>query len=286
MNFSPPSFNLPADLDLWLRTSEREVPKLRVGTEKKIQWVTPGQSTPLALGYLHGFSASRQELSPVLETVGHRVGANVFFSRMKGHGLDGSALASADAESWLADGFEAVAVTHRLGKKIVLVGMSAGATVAAWVAANTNNRSGLILISPNFGLKGASPKILLFPWGIQMAKRIVGPERSWEPKNDLQARIWTTRYPLESLRAVLSLCGSVGQDELGHIKVPTLVLFTPNDERVDTSLIIKAFDQLGTDRKKLFRVEGAKEHVLAGDAVSPGTNAAVIDEISDFLKRL
>lgn len=54
-----------AALDDWLASQEASVPGIKSGNAKGIVWAkNPGQKTPWAVVYLHGFSASRLETAP------------------------------------------------------------------------------------------------------------------------------------------------------------------------------------------------------------------------------
>jgi hypothetical protein len=65
VNHQPFSALLPADLDSYLAQTEGLYPDIKVGAEKTILWADPQhQQTDLAIVYLHGFSASRQETAP------------------------------------------------------------------------------------------------------------------------------------------------------------------------------------------------------------------------------
>src|SRR5688572_11979025 len=93
---------LPENLDAWLAAEEQTIANLRPGLEKGIVWARRDRrKTPLSLVYLHGFSASRKEVSPVLENVGRALGANVFFTRLRGHGVDQEAMGKVQVRDWL-----------------------------------------------------------------------------------------------------------------------------------------------------------------------------------------
>ncbi|MCM2281329.1 MAG: hypothetical protein NDI61_05715, partial [Bdellovibrionaceae bacterium] len=81
--------DLPLDLDVFLVESERRVGRVKVEQEKRVFWADPATraKTPLALVYIHGFSASRGEISPVPEDLARELGANLFMTRLTAHGL-------------------------------------------------------------------------------------------------------------------------------------------------------------------------------------------------------
>lgn len=58
-------FDLPENLDQYLAQSESRFSNLIPNTEKTIIWTNPEKTkTPIAIVYLHGFSATRQESAP------------------------------------------------------------------------------------------------------------------------------------------------------------------------------------------------------------------------------
>lgn len=275
---------LPEDLDAYFAESESKVPRLRPGTEKKIIWADKShRKTQYSVVYLHGFSASRGELSPVVENVASTLSANAFFTRFRGHGQTGDELGKATPEQWLEDGVEALEVGKRIGEKVIVVGMSTGGLVATWLAVLKQPMDSLILVSPNFALKDRRTQILFWPWGIQLGKLIAGSERSWEPKNPLQDQFWTHRYPLESLMPLLTLSRDLRKQDLSAIETPVLTLYTPHDERIDVELVQEYFKRFGSPKKEIHSIEQGREHVLAGNAVSPENNKLVEEKILAFL---
>ena len=68
---------------------------IRPGLQKEIVWANPATKTktPLAIVYIHGFSASKGEVRPLPDKVASALGANLFFTRLTGHGEDGAAMA-------------------------------------------------------------------------------------------------------------------------------------------------------------------------------------------------
>ncbi len=277
---------LPSDLNEYLSREESKVPHLRAGTEKKIVWNSADHAvTDVSLVYLHGFSASRGEVSPVMETLAKTLHANLFFTRLRGHGQDSHALATATATEWLEDVNEAWAIGSAIGRKVVLAGTSTGATLALWAVSEGAKPAALIFFSPNFYPKDSRAGLLLLPFGLSIAKAITGPTRSWEPKNELQSRSWTHEYPIEALLPMMELVDYIAPFKLSAITTPTLIFTTDNDETVNVPLIRKKFNELGSPEKRLIEVPNASGHVLAGDAASPASTAFVESECLSFLKK-
>ena len=85
--------DLPENLDEYLNGIESRVAGITPNTEKKIFWYSkPSLVTPRSIIYIHGYSASRQEVSPLVENLASRLQCNLYFTRLTGHGLDGQAM--------------------------------------------------------------------------------------------------------------------------------------------------------------------------------------------------
>ena len=123
------SVQLPKDLNHYLNQSESRFSNIREGLNKEILWASVEETqTEYSIVYLHGFSASRQEISPVMEKVADALGANLFFTRLSGHGQTTEALSESTPKEWFQDATEALEIGKRLGEKVILVGTSTGAT--------------------------------------------------------------------------------------------------------------------------------------------------------------
>lgn len=281
---------LPDDLDAYLRAREARFDDLRPGAAKQIVWAdsTARRRTPLAVVYLHGFSASRQETAPLAEQVAARLGANLFQTRLHGHGRDGAAMAEATVAEWLGDVREAMAIAERLGERTVLIGNSTGGTLALWAATRPEWRdriAAMVLLSPNVRPRDPAAVVLLWPGGLTAAKWIVGAERQWEPQNELQAAHWNTRYPLEAAATMMRLVAGVDRLDLGAITAPVLLLHSDRDTVVRTDAALEALARAGSAIKRTQVVDPGDDegHVLAGDILSPGTTDSVRDAIVDFV---
>ena len=281
---------LPADgLDEWLSGREAQIPGIRPGTEKQIVWAgEPGEKTPISIIYIHGFSATRGESFPVCDRVAEKLSANLFYTRLTGHGRDGEALGAARLDDWQADLLEAWEIGRRIGDETVVIAVSTGAPLAAWLAADTrvvesNGMSSLILISPNFEPADKSAKIVLWPGGLLLTRLAVGKEYGFETKNDQHAYYWTSSYPSRALRPMMQACRLGTKAPLEEIQAPLLVLYTENDEVVSIPALLDAYERFGSEHKSVINVAEAQDHNMAGDIISPETTQIVVDHILGFL---
>jgi esterase/lipase len=282
----------PSAVEPYLATRERREPGITPGAESAVHWLTGQPSrTPLAIVYLHGYSATRQEVHPLAEQVASALGANLFSTRLTGHGRDGKAMLEGTAAAWQADTREALAIGHTIGERVVIISTSTGGTLSTWLADAEGSASiaALVMISPNF--EAADKALYLLDWPV------VGPlllwwfgegERSWKPMNDAQARYWSWHYPWSALVELTRLMKQVETIDKSRITTPTMMIYSPRDQVVDPDAVRNAFEQWGAPRKRLVAYERSNDpsqHVLAGDIVSPGSTAELAQTIRDFLTR-
>ncbi|TSE31291.1 Thermostable monoacylglycerol lipase [Tepidimonas thermarum] len=266
-------------LDGWLAAQEAAHPDLRPGAAKGIVWHgAAGTRTPWAVVYLHGFTATRAETYPLAERVAQALGANLFHTRLTGHGLPAQALASVTPQDWLADAVEAVRIGHAIGERVLVIGTSTGGTLGAWLALRPD-AAGVpvarqVWISPNFGPADKRTELLHGPWGAQLAQAITGGTVGAPSEDPRINAAWTRVYPVQALLPMMALVQRVRTGDWAAVRTPVLVLYSPRDRTVDPAQTEAVFARLGSPLKRLERVEDSadpEQHVLAGDVRSPGT---------------
>jgi esterase/lipase len=286
------AIELPTDLDRYLAERESQYPGITPGAEKTVIWAYPDKrQTDLAIIYLHGYSATRQETAPLSDQLAQKFGANLFYTRLSGHGLEGEAMANASVNDWLQDSQEALKIGQRLGKKVLVIGTSTGATLATWLALQADQSQTLayVLISPNFSPKSSASELLTWPWASHYVPLLLGDEYHWEPHNALQARYWSHRYPVQALLPMMALVKFVRNQPLETINVPLLTIYSPDDQVVSPAAIQAAFARIGSTHKQLLALkdtQDASHHVLAGDILSPNDTPRVEAAILEFLASL
>lgn len=277
------------ELDGWLANSEASMQDLRPGTGKGIVWANDEKKrTPWSVVYIHGFSASRMETAPLADEIAKALGANVFYTRLSGHGLPGEALGRATAQDWLADTLEAVRIGEALGEKVLVISCSTGATLATWLGTgpDASKVSAHVFISPNFGLKNKLSELVNGHWGQQIALAVTGDSISYTPTDPRESQAWTTVYPTQAIFPMLALVKKVRDSDLSAFKTPVLVLFSAADQTVDPEQIKQAFARLGSTDKTLEAViysQSKGQHVLAGEIRDPQAVAPMAKFVSDWV---
>lgn len=292
VTFDPAS--LPENLDDYLDISERRFDDIVPGVEKRIVWAgEKGAKTRLAVVYIHGFSATSEEIRPVPDLVAEALGANLFFTRLTGHGRGGAAMAEAEAGDWLEDIAEAIAIGRRLGDRVIVMGTSTGATLAVLAASEpalAEGMAGLVLISPNFALQSTAASILDMPLARWWGPMVAGPSRSFAPLNENHAKYWTTAYPTIALFPMAALMREARDVDYAAIPIPALLVYSPEDQVIDPTALGPVIGGWGGPveiaERHMTPGDDPFSHVIAGDILSPGQTADVARLITAWAGKL
>ncbi len=292
ISFDPAT--IPNDIDGWLAGKEGTLADLRPEDAKQIYWSgVTGQKTPIAIVYLHGFSASKWEIRPVPDRLAEGLKANLYFPRLAGHGRSGAAMAEPAAGDWVEDVAEAMAIGRRLGERVILVGTSTGATLAALAATDpklSEGLAGVVLVSPNFALNNRFAWMLELPYARSWLPLIAGSERSFTPVNEDHAKHWTMRYPSVSVLPVATLLEHVRRIDLGTAHVPALFMWSPEDRVISPSAVEAAAAEWGgpvtVDQVALDEGDDPMRHVLAGRILSPARTDEVVATMLQWARAL
>lgn len=279
----------PAELDAWLAAREAAFGDVREEADARILWAGgERRRRPLAIVYLHGYSASRMETAPLCDLLAERLDANVFYARLAGHGRHApEAMGEPGAACWRADAEEAFTIGTRLGERVILVGCSTGGTLATLIAAEAPEAlAACVLIAPNFGPKDPRTVLLSWPGARRWVPWIIGRERVVEPENEAHGRYWTLRYPTPSLVPMMELVTLARKADLGAVTAPVLAIWCEDDEVVDAARIPRELARMSSapvETLRLAAVEGASNHVVVGDAFAPDNTLPVLERTLAFL---
>jgi alpha-beta hydrolase superfamily lysophospholipase len=280
------------DLDAYLEKSEAKVRGIQPNQHKEIVWADPETKakTPIAIVYIHGFSASPQEMRPVPDIVAANLKANLFLTRLFGHGTTTRPMADVSVNAWANDFAEALAIGERLGDKVVVMGTSTGGALTTWAItqpAFKDRIDAVILCSPNYGVQAFGASLLTLPFARQMANVVMGETRSFEPGNDLQRLYWTTTYPVDAILPMAEVVRLAVDAPVEQTKIPALLLISPDDQVVQPAITRDMAERWGAPHRlvEIKGVEDPSKHVLAGAAMSPSTTEPVAKLATDWLRQ-
>lgn len=287
----PPPRQL-SELDAWLAKSEAGFNDLRPGAAKGIVWAHSDQrKTPWSVIYIHGFSADRNETAPLADQVAQALGANLYYTRLSGHGRSSDAMAEASVQDWLADAMEASTIGRQLGDKVLIIGCSTGATLATWLALPSQQPppDAFVFISPNFGPFDGRADVVNWPWGRQLVNLLEKDYREWQPATAAERAHWTTRYPTRAVFPMMALVKTIREAELEKITTPTYVMYSERDQVISPARVREAVARFGSPEKRIEAIDYSQspsQHVLAGAIKSPEATSRMGQSILAWLRSL
>ena len=277
-------------VEAWLSAAEATAAAaaarpVTAGTEKLVVWNGGApHCAELALVFIHGYTGSRQSLAPVPGQVAARLEANLFCTRLTGGGLGADAIGAVSLADWQRDVAEAAGVGALIGRRVVVVAMSTGCTLAAWWVAQHPETAALVMLSPNFWPRNRGVSLLLTPAGPLLARLLVGRYRDLSGRSELEDRYWTTRHHSRSLIPMMQAVQLGRRAPLEQIRCPVLVAYTEQDRVVSVAAIKRAYERVGSTRKRLAEFPHAEQHELAGAIQAPDTVPALTGLITRFLR--
>lgn len=275
----------------YFTAQESRFDDITAGAEKRVIWHNQAEAeTEWVVVYLHGFSATAQEIRPVPDQVAESLEANLIYTRLAGHGRTGAAMADATVADWLGDVAEALAAARHVGERVLILSTSTGGTLAAAVAVNdalAQDVAGIVFVSPNFGIQNPLAPLLTFPGARYWLPTLAGAERSFEPRNAEQGKYWTASYPSVAALPMAALVKEVGGLDFGRTQIPALFWYSDNDTVVRPDLTAEVAAGWGGPvtvvNPELGPEDDPDAHVIAGDIMSPGQNEVVVQGIMGWI---
>ncbi|MDB5273776.1 MAG: Pimeloyl-ACP methyl ester carboxylesterase [Chitinophagaceae bacterium] len=289
-------FLQPEQLEKEINKEEKKIIHLKPDNEARIIWADSQhkQKTPYAIVYLHGFSASQAEGYPVHEHIAQRYGCNLFLSRLYAHGLqEEEPLLKMTATQLVASTKEAVAIGRQLGERVILMSTSTGGTLSLLLAGADTSIAALILYSPNIALYDDKAFLLTQPWGLQLARTIVGDRYYRFDAPDAAQQYWNTKYRIEALVQLQQLLQATMKEKtFKAVHQPVFMGYYYKDNKhqddvVSVPRMLQMYDQLGTPAalKRKVSFPQAGFHVIASSYWTAHTQQVEI-ETGKFLEEV
>ena len=265
------------NIDEYLIKSEQQFSDIRQGVSKKIIWSNKKNTkTPISIVYIHGFTASSEEVRPLPDLIAKDINANLYYTRLSGHGRTSNAMVNSSIQNWMNDLHEAIEIGSRIGEKVIILSSSTGGTISVTSALNKKLSSkilGYIFISPNFGINNKFANLISWPFSEYWLQLILGKTMKHSPRNENNKKYWTMSYPTNALIPMARLVNEVNNKDFSNIKKPALFYFSMEDKVVNPLKIKKFISGWGgkstTEIIKLSKNDDKYSHVLAGYIISP-----------------
>lgn len=296
--------NIPMRLDInldelaaYVQNKEAQVKNIKVDNQAQIVWADSlPQQTAYSIVYLHGFSASHAEAEPLHKNIAKRYGANLYLSRLARHGIDDLDIwAELKGEELIETTKEAIAIGKKLGQKVILMGCSTGLTYGMYLAANDPDIVGILAYSPNIDMYDPKSSLLAGPWGLQLARWIIGSNyREYEASEAIK-KYWMNKYRIEGLIALKMVIDQTMITEVfQQIKQPLFLGYyykneEEQDQTVSVARMLEMYEQLGTatNQKRKVAFPEAGTHVICSQYHSTAAELKKVEkETISFLEEV
>lgn len=265
---------------------------LKPDNDARIVWRdSTHDKTKFAVVYLHGFSASRKEGDPVHKRFAETFGCNLYLSRLADHGIDTTdALYYFTADRAWESAKQALAIGEQLGDSVILMSTSTGGTLALMLAAEYPDKvHSLINLSPNIAVNDPAAFILNDPWGLQIARMVLGGESRATGASAEDAKYWNGEYRIESLVQLEELLeSSMTRETFQRVHQPSLTLYyykseEEQDPQVKVSAMLEMHAQLATpDSLKVAKAMPLTGAHVIGSSMTSADVEGVYAEIERF----
>jgi alpha-beta hydrolase superfamily lysophospholipase len=282
-------------VQVYFESVESQFSGITPGTEKRVIW-QPGfeeQRTPVSVLYVHGFSATSQEIRPVPDRIADALGANLVYTRLQGHGQGGAELAAASPSVWMMDVAEGLAAARAVGEKVVVISTSTGGTLVAAAALNpelSESVAAMIFVSPNFGVNDPLAFLMTWPAARYWVPWVMPDDYVSSAKDPQILKYWTTSYPWVATVPMGALVKMVAALDFSAATTPALFWFSMGDQVVRpeaTRLVAEAWG--GPVTINVVSVgpgDDPSSHVIAGDIRSPGQTEPAVTGMLAWLAAL
>ena len=277
------------ELEQYVANREAEH-KLKPDNEARIVWNDSSkQKTEYAVVYLPGFSASHKEGDPVHTKLANDFGCNLFLARLADHGIDTvEVLLNFTAERFWNSAMEALAIGNQLGGKVILVSTSTGGTVALMLAAKFPDKvHALVNLSPNIAPRDPRAFLLNNPWGLQIARAVMGGNyREWIADPE-RMKYWNNKYRIESLVQLEELVETTMTEEtFAKVKQPVLTIYyykneNEQDPEVSVEAMLNMHKLLGTEESMKIAVAmpNVGAHVIGSSMTSKDLEGVYLEMV-------
>lgn len=268
----------PTELEKYVAGQESKH-TLKPDNEARIIWAdSTRRRTKYSVVYLHGFSASQEEGDPIHLQFAKEFGCNLYLARLADHGIDTTEqLLYFTGDRWWQSSKEALAIGKALGENVILMSTSTGGTMAIMLAAEyPEDVYAMINMSPNIAVNDPSAWLLNNPWGLQIARKVLGSDYQNISFDSARQIYWNGKYRLESLVQMEEMLeDKMNKSTFEKVKCPSLTLYYYKNEQeqdptVKVSAMLKMNEQLGTpdSLKVAVPVPNAGFHVMGSYLVS------------------
>ncbi len=288
---------LGKDVEKYINSSETQNKNILPWAKKRIFWDNNKLKTKtnIAIIYIHGFSASMGEIRPIPDILAKNLKANLYFTRLSGHGLnDEASLKNVSGKDWYYDIQEAFEIGSKIGDKILVVATSFGCTLVSEYLSKTDKKNhvlGNIFISPCFGISDWRLLFGRYTWSKSLFKLFLGEQRVIGNRNPEEKKWWCNTYPIEAILNLVLCVEKIWKTDFSKITSPGLFIYSPKDKWISIPRLKKVSKKWGNDISLVSldinsKVDNGNFHVILGDIKAPNETKLGLEIINSWLKNL
>ena len=283
-----PKVSIENDIEEYLRIEESKISNIAPNAKKKIIWNNSDtkEKTEYAFVFLHGVLATGHQHELSVRKIADSLGANLFITRLSGHGVPYEGTKLMKAENLLKDAVEAIEVGSKIGDKVIVMGFSLGGAIMSIVASDqisSEKLDYLILLAPAHS-KFTSTYFMIalisfLTGGIEADyAELYGLDNEWN-------QYWSTKVDREELHELWKIPNLSDQIGFQNNEVPLLLFYNNHDAVVPEEGIKKNYKKW-KGPKKIYDLntteEGPPNHNLIG-IFNPNLDDTFIREINKWI---
>ena len=251
------------------RSSLRSLPCASDGIIEGASPIERRAATRRAVLILHGFGDTPQTVAYLADHL-HALGFSVRAPLLAGHGRTLREFSDSTADQWLDAAGRELAALQGEYEAVGVVGVSMGGALSVVLAAEAaragrNLPDALVLIAPYLSMRPSARRIAALHWALSPFVHYLPSREEASIRDEAERRRnlgFGTVTPglLNQLQRLVSRA----RRSLAHVTVPTLVLQSRADNRIEPGAAQQSFDRLGTTEKRFEWTEGGG-HVITVD---------------------
>ena len=287
MKITFPNIQINNEVVDYINDKEEKIDSLEQNAKKQIIWNSiSNKKTEYAIVFIHGSFATGFQQRESLIKIADKLEANLFISRLSGHGVGFEGTKGVSAYDFIEDTAEAIAVGNKIGDKVILIGFSAGSGLAMLASQDQKLKSkihSLVLIAPP--TLTVRPIFVLASIGL-LFKRT--HEFNFPKFNGLSYEewgpYWVNKFESSLPRAFWKVLSSVKiKNDIDQL--PMIIFYDKRDRVVNFERVEKIFDKW-SGPKKIIDIKavngGRNKHNLIG-ILNPTQDDVFVNEIHKWI---
>ena len=182
---------------------------------------------------------------------------------MADHGIDTTdQLLYFNSDRWWQSAKEALAIGKTIGDKVIIMSTSTGGTMAVLLAAEFPDQvHALLNMSPNMAINNPTAFLLNDPWGLQIARLVLGGKSTDFKFDSVRSKYWNGSYRLEALIELEEMLESkMNNQTFRKVIQPSLTLYYyKNEQEQDPQVKVSAMVEMN----KLFSTPDSLKEIIA-----------------------